>query len=97
LHAATAGGHRRLLGLEDYVGPVGFIAPANTPALVLTKLSSAIHTTLAKACDPGESARPGRVGRSIEAQQRPRVAQARPRALDPIDQGRRRQDRMNTE
>ena len=33
---------------EDYVGPVGFIAPANTPAPVLAKLSSAIRATLAK-------------------------------------------------
>ena len=35
-------------GFEDYVGPVGFIAPANTPAPVLAKLSSAIRATLAK-------------------------------------------------
>ena len=35
-------------GFEDYVGPVGFLAPAGTPAPVLAKLSSAIRATLAK-------------------------------------------------
>lgn len=35
-------------GFEEYVGPVGFVAPAGTPAPVLDKLGSAIHTVLAK-------------------------------------------------
>ncbi len=35
-------------GFEDYVGPVGFLAPAGTPAPVLAKLSTAIRATLAK-------------------------------------------------
>ena len=35
-------------GFEDYVGPVGFLAPAGTPAPVLAKLSMAIRATLAK-------------------------------------------------
>ncbi len=35
-------------GFEDYVGPVGFLAPAGTPAPVLAKLSGAIRATLAK-------------------------------------------------
>ena len=35
-------------GFEDYIGPVGFLAPANTPAPVLNKLSTAIRTSLAK-------------------------------------------------
>ncbi len=36
-------------GFEDYVGPVGFLAPAGTPAPVLAKLSTAIRASLAKA------------------------------------------------
>ena len=35
-------------GFEAYVGPVGFLAPAGTPALVVQKLSTAIRTALAK-------------------------------------------------
>jgi tripartite-type tricarboxylate transporter receptor subunit TctC len=35
-------------GFEEYVGPVGFVAPAGTPAPVLEKLSAAIHTVLSK-------------------------------------------------
>ena len=35
-------------GFEDYVGPVGFLAPANTPAPVIAKLSTAIRASLAK-------------------------------------------------
>ncbi len=35
-------------GFEDYVGPVGFLAPAGTPAPVLAKLSTAIRASLAK-------------------------------------------------
>ena len=35
-------------GFEDYIGPVGFLAPANTPAPVLAKLSTAIRASLAK-------------------------------------------------
>ncbi len=35
-------------GFEDYIGPVGFLAPAGTPAPVLAKLSGAIRATLAK-------------------------------------------------
>lgn len=35
-------------GFEDYVGPVGFLAPAGTPEPVLNKLSAAIRASLAK-------------------------------------------------
>ena len=35
-------------GFEDYIGPVGFLAPANTPAPVVAKLSTAIRAGLAK-------------------------------------------------
>ena len=35
-------------GFEDYIGPVGFLAPAGTPAPVVAKLSSAIRATLAR-------------------------------------------------
>lgn len=35
-------------GFEEYVGPVGFLAPAGTPEPVLAKLSAAIRATLAK-------------------------------------------------
>ena len=35
-------------GFEDYIGPVGFLAPANTPAPVVAKLSTAIRASLAK-------------------------------------------------
>ena len=35
-------------GFEEYVGPVGFLAPANTPPAVLEKLSSAIRAALNK-------------------------------------------------
>lgn len=35
-------------GFEDYIGPVGFLAPANTPAPVIDKLATAIRATLAK-------------------------------------------------
>jgi tripartite-type tricarboxylate transporter receptor subunit TctC len=35
-------------GFEDYVGPVGFLAPAGTPAPVLAKLGGAIRASLAK-------------------------------------------------
>jgi len=35
-------------GFEQYIGPVGFLAPANTPAPVLNKLSGAIRASLAK-------------------------------------------------
>ena len=35
-------------GFEDYVGPVGFLAPAGTPAPVIDKLSGAIRASLAK-------------------------------------------------
>ena len=35
-------------GFEDYVGPVGFLAPANTPAPVVAKLATAIRVSLAK-------------------------------------------------
>lgn len=35
-------------GFEQYVGPVGFLAPARTPQPVLDKLSSAIQAALAK-------------------------------------------------
>ncbi len=35
-------------GFEDYVGPVGFLAPAGTPAAVVDKLSAAIRASLNK-------------------------------------------------
>ena len=35
-------------GFEDYVGPVGFMAPAGTPAPVLDKLAGAIRDALKK-------------------------------------------------
>ena len=35
-------------GFEDYIGPVGFLAPANTPAPVLHKLATAIRASLAR-------------------------------------------------
>jgi len=35
-------------GFEEYVGPVGFMAPAGTPPAVLTKLSTAMRASLAK-------------------------------------------------
>ncbi len=35
-------------GFEDYIGPVGFLAPAHTPAPVLNKLATAIRASLAK-------------------------------------------------
>ena len=35
-------------GFEDYVGPVGFLVPAATPAPVVAKLAAAIRTSLAK-------------------------------------------------
>ena len=35
-------------GFEDYVGPVGFLAPAGTPEAALAKLSGAIRASLAK-------------------------------------------------
>jgi tripartite-type tricarboxylate transporter receptor subunit TctC len=35
-------------GFEDYVGPVGFLAPAGTPAPVLAKLASAIQASIVK-------------------------------------------------
>jgi tripartite-type tricarboxylate transporter receptor subunit TctC len=35
-------------GFEDYVGPVGFMAPAGTPAPVLDKLANAIRDALKK-------------------------------------------------
>lgn len=35
-------------GFEEYVGPVGFLAPASTPQPVQDKLSSAIRASLAK-------------------------------------------------
>jgi len=35
-------------GFEDYVGPVGFLAPAGTPQPVLDKLSTAIRASLSK-------------------------------------------------
>ena len=35
-------------GFEDYVGPVGFLAPAGIPAPALAKLSTTIRATLAK-------------------------------------------------
>ena len=35
-------------GFEDYVGPVGFLAPAGTPEAVLGKLSAAMRASVAK-------------------------------------------------
>ena len=35
-------------GFEEYVGPVGFLAPAGTPPAVLEKLANSIRTTLNK-------------------------------------------------
>ncbi len=35
-------------GFEEYVGPVGFVAPAGTPAVILEKLASSIRATLTK-------------------------------------------------
>jgi len=35
-------------GFEDYVGPVGFLAPSGTPEPALSKLSTAIRASLAK-------------------------------------------------
>lgn len=35
-------------GFEDYVGPVGFLAPAGTPPAVVSKLAEAIRGALAK-------------------------------------------------
>ena len=35
-------------GFEDYVGPVGFLVPAATPAPVVAKLAAAIRASLAK-------------------------------------------------
>ncbi|NBW77881.1 MAG: tripartite tricarboxylate transporter substrate binding protein [Betaproteobacteria bacterium] len=35
-------------GFEEYVGPVGFVAPAGTPANILEKLSNAIGVVMAK-------------------------------------------------
>jgi hypothetical protein len=35
-------------GFEEYVGPVGFVAPAGTPQAILDKLSSAIRASLTK-------------------------------------------------
>ena len=35
-------------GFEEYVGPVGFVAPAGTPQAILEKLSSAIRASLTK-------------------------------------------------
>lgn len=35
-------------GFEDYVGPVGFLAPAGTPQPVLDKLSTAIRASISK-------------------------------------------------
>jgi tripartite-type tricarboxylate transporter receptor subunit TctC len=37
-----------LPGFEDYVGPVGFLAPAATPRPVVAKLADAIHASIAK-------------------------------------------------
>jgi tripartite-type tricarboxylate transporter receptor subunit TctC len=37
-----------LSGFEEYVGPVGFLAPAGTPPAVVQKLSAAIRAALAK-------------------------------------------------
>ena len=35
-------------GFEEYVGPVGFLAPAGTPPAAVQKLSAAIRASLAK-------------------------------------------------
>jgi tripartite-type tricarboxylate transporter receptor subunit TctC len=35
-------------GFEEYVGPVGFVAPAGTPQAIVDKLASAIRSTLNK-------------------------------------------------
>ena len=35
-------------GFEDYIGPVGFLAPAGTPPAAIARLSCAIRATLAK-------------------------------------------------
>jgi tripartite-type tricarboxylate transporter receptor subunit TctC len=35
-------------GFEEYVGPVGFVAPAGTPQPILDKLANAIRGTLNK-------------------------------------------------
>jgi tripartite-type tricarboxylate transporter receptor subunit TctC len=35
-------------GFEDYVGPVGFLAPGGTPAPIVEKLSAAVRAALAK-------------------------------------------------
>jgi tripartite-type tricarboxylate transporter receptor subunit TctC len=35
-------------GFEEYVGPVGFLAPAGTPTEVVDKLSTAIRGSLEK-------------------------------------------------
>ncbi len=35
-------------GFEEYVGPVGFVAPAGTPQVILDKLSTAIRASLTK-------------------------------------------------
>ena len=35
-------------GFEDYIGPVGFLAPAGTPPASIARLSGAIRATLAK-------------------------------------------------
>ena len=35
-------------GFEDYVGPVGFLAPAGTPPAAVQKLSTAIRASLQK-------------------------------------------------
>ena len=35
-------------GFEEYVGPVGFVAPAGTPQVILDKLSNAIRSSLTK-------------------------------------------------
>ena len=35
-------------GFEEYVGPVGFVAPAGTPQPILDKLAAAIRGTLTK-------------------------------------------------
>jgi tripartite-type tricarboxylate transporter receptor subunit TctC len=35
-------------GFEQYIGPVGFLAPARTPQAVIDKLSNAIRAAVAK-------------------------------------------------
>jgi len=35
-------------GFEEYVGPVGFVAPAGTPPAILDKLATAIRSSLTK-------------------------------------------------